>query len=139
MTGRVLVPFDGSPHSQRALEFAFDNFPAADVTAMYVIEIPEIPVFDDEERGLPVTRRAREFAESVLEEASEMAAGRDRDLETVVETGHAASRIIERADEESYDTIVLGSHGRTNVSDALLGGVTEKIVRTASVPVVVVR
>lgn len=41
MADRILVPYDGSPQSRAALELVFEEFPDGDVTALYVIEIPQ--------------------------------------------------------------------------------------------------
>jgi nucleotide-binding universal stress UspA family protein len=49
-----------------------------------------------------------------------------------------AAAIVRYADEHRVDLIVLGTHGRTGVSRALLGSVAERVVRTASCPVLAV-
>jgi nucleotide-binding universal stress UspA family protein len=53
--------------------------------------------------------------------------------------GFAASEIVAFAGKGGYDLIVLGTHGRTGLSHALLGSVAEKVVRTAPCPVLIVR
>jgi glycine betaine transporter len=50
-----------------------------------------------------------------------------------------ASEIVTLAQEESFDLIVIGTHGRTGIQHALLGSVAEKIVRRAHCPVLTVR
>jgi hypothetical protein len=50
----------------------------------------------------------------------------------------AAIEIVRYADEHEIDLIVLGTHGRTGVSRALIGSVAERVVRTASCPVLTV-
>lgn len=141
MTDRVLVPYDDSPLADEALEFALERFPDADLTVLYVIEIPDqqVTLLAGPELQLPVTDRARSYATAVLENAVELAADRDRTVETAIETGKPANRIVATATEGNYETIVMGSHGRTGLSRALLGSVAESVVRRAPVPVVVVR
>ncbi|AXR77422.1 universal stress protein [Natrarchaeobaculum sulfurireducens] len=140
MSDRILVAYDGSPPARTALEFAFDEFPDADVTALYVVEIPEgyLGVIDGPDISVPLTGKAREHADSVLEPARALAADCDRNLETEVDSGKPAHRIVERALEDDCETIVLGSHGRQAISRVVLGSVAERVVRRSPIPVAVV-
>jgi len=56
-----------------------------------------------------------------------------------VEVGRPYKRIVEKADEEKVDMIVMSTHGRTGLLHMLLGSVTEKVVRLARCPVLSVR
>lgn len=141
MADRVLVPYDGSPPSNKALEYAFETFPEADVTAVHVIEVPEshVAFLEGPEIRPPVTEKAREHATEILEGAMELAAARGRKLETDIMTGKPERRIVDYATRTDHETIVIGSHGRQGVSRILLGTVSEDVVRRAPMPVVVVR
>lgn len=141
MPDRILVPYDGSPQATTALELAFEEFPDAAVVALYVIEIPDgrWAQLLGPELQLPVTELARENAAEILESATEIAAERDRSLETKIVTGKPDHRIVAQAEEESVDLIVIGSHGQEGISRLLLGSVAEKVVRRSSVPVLVAR
>ncbi|MBI4608964.1 MAG: universal stress protein [Candidatus Rokubacteria bacterium] len=55
-----------------------------------------------------------------------------------VESGAPAARIVSYAERHGIDLIVLGTHGRTGVTRALLGSVAERVVRTAPCPVLTV-
>jgi nucleotide-binding universal stress UspA family protein len=57
---------------------------------------------------------------------------------TAVETGSPAAQIVRYAERVGADLIVLGTHGRTGVSRAILGSVAERVVRTAGCPVLAV-
>ncbi len=58
---------------------------------------------------------------------------------TAIESGiPTAERIVQYADRHGVDLIVMGTHGRTGVSRVLLGSVAERVVRTASCPVLTV-
>jgi nucleotide-binding universal stress UspA family protein/nitroimidazol reductase NimA-like FMN-containing flavoprotein (pyridoxamine 5'-phosphate oxidase superfamily) len=52
--------------------------------------------------------------------------------------GSAAAEIVRYADEQDIDLVVIGGHGRTGVTPALLGSVAERVARTATRPVLVV-
>lgn len=50
-------------------------------------------------------------------------------------TGDPAGRIVELAEEENIDLIVMGTHGRTGLKRLLMGSVAEAVVRRAKCPV----
>jgi len=50
----------------------------------------------------------------------------------------SGSKVIVKVASEGYDLVVMGTHGRTGLPHLLLGSVTEKVVRTATVPVLTV-
>ncbi len=47
--------------------------------------------------------------------------------------------VINTAIEEQVDSIIMGSHGRGNIAEQLLGSVAERVVRKAPVPVTIIR
>ena len=67
-----------------------------------------------------------------------MGPANDASTEIVVERGDACSEILRQAIDRKADLIVMGTHGRTGLRHVLLGSVTEKIIRNASCPVLVV-
>ncbi|SDJ90733.1 universal stress protein [Natronorubrum texcoconense] len=138
MSDRILVPYDGSPPAKKALEYAFEKFTDSDVTALYVVPVPDgyREMFVETEERVPVDE---ESGQTILEDAAELAAESGHELQTELDTGKPDHVIVEHAADEGYDTIVMGSHGRAGVSRLLLGSVAENVVRRATVPVVVVR
>ncbi|WP_440769618.1 universal stress protein [Natronorubrum sp. DTA28] len=139
MSDRILVPYDGSPPAKKALEYAFEKFTDPDVTALYVVPVPDgyREAFVETDDRVPIADE--EGGRTILEEAADIATERGRELTTELDTGEPNHVIVERAENEEYDTIVIGSHGRAGVSRLLLGSVAENVVRRATVPVVVVR
>ncbi len=142
MTNRVLVPLDGSSQSWAALEYAIEERRGIDVTALHVIdpveggyEVQVGDPFASEEWY----RRAREEADDLLAEARDRAEAAGVELDTATEVGRPPETIVEYAEREGLDEIVVGSHGRSGVSRILLGSVAEAVVRRSSIPVTVVR
>ena len=82
---------------------------------------------------------AEERAAGLLEEAEATAAEANLDIETDSTVGRPARTIVEYADEEGFDHIIVGSHGGKGLSRVLLGSVAETVVRRSSVPVTVAR
>lgn len=144
MINRILVAFDGSDPAVRALEYTFEVFPDAEVTALTVIDMSSRYGYGAEfELVLPTQEQLEEErhrAATVLEQALEDVAPdrRDNRVETIVEVGKPAATILERATGNEVDQIVMGTHGRTGVSRVLFGSVAESVVRRSEVPVVVV-
>lgn len=142
MTDRILVPFDGSPLSKRALEYTLERFRDASITAIYVID-PIDSIIAAEAGGIPSAQdwydAAKKRATSVLGSAQDMAAADGIDLDVVTEVGQPAREILEQAHEYDVHQIVMGSHGRKGLDRAILGSVAERVTRRATVPVTIVR
>lgn len=144
MSETVLVPVDGSPQSDRALDHAFEQFPDAEIVALTAVD-PVAAGYASapgpDAGGYPGEwiEQAQDRADSILDDAVERAAEHDREVDTVRVTDRPARAIVDYADEEGVDHIVIGSHGRTGVTRVLLGSVAENVVRRAPCPVTVVR
>lgn len=133
---------DGSPQSADALKYALREFADDDITVLHVINPIEAGY------GGTVTtpgsseewyEAESEAAEGLFESAQELADEYGVTLTTAVETGPPARTVVEYAEENDVDQVVVGSHGRTGVSRLLLGSVAETIVRRSPVPVTIVR
>ncbi|MDH3603124.1 MAG: universal stress protein [Candidatus Tectomicrobia bacterium] len=59
--------------------------------------------------------------------------------DATVTTGKAADTILQTAQEQKVDLIVMGTHGRTGLSHTLFGSVAEAVMRHARCPVLMVR
>lgn len=53
--------------------------------------------------------------------------------------GYAAEEILNRANDENADLIVMGTHGRKGIDRILFGSVAEKVVKNARIPVLTIR
>ncbi|MXV63924.1 universal stress protein [Natronorubrum sp. JWXQ-INN-674] len=146
MYDTILVPTDGSPGAEPAIENALDLARRYDasVHALSVIDVAELMELDylgdrtDFERTIePLEDAAKDAVQTVVAQARE----RDADLEvvTVVRQGIPFEVILEYADRIDADLIVMGTHGRRGLSRFLLGSTTERIVRASPVPVLTVR
>lgn len=61
------------------------------------------------------------------------------DVKIRVEKGIPYSKILEVEQEEDVSAIVLGSHGRSNLRDMLLGSVSDHVIRHSKKPVLVIK
>lgn len=145
---RVLVPYDGSPQSEAALDHAIETYPDAAIVALFVVDPVErlrdeghLPKsFEDVRREATADHGSvGKRVDDILSAAEQRAADHDREIETVVEPGHVARTVVEVAEELPADGIVIGSHARNLAARILLGSTAEDVVRHANVPVTVVR
>ncbi len=142
MTEHVLVAIDGSQPGERALEYAFEQFPEAEITVLTAIAVPGTTALSDSAFSLAeddLMDALRQQAEERLDVAAEVAAEYDIEIARVKKIGNPATAIIEYAEDHDIDHIVVGSHGRSGISRIVLGSVAEKVLRQAPAPVIVVR
>lgn len=139
MIRRILVPMDDSEMAQKALEYACENHPDAEITVLHVVGVPS-PMWG-EATGLALAddpkEAAEELAEAVFDRAREFAAEYDIEVDTDVQLGNPARAILNRA--EDFDAIVIGSHGGSVADRLFVGNIAEKVFRRSPVPVIVAR
>jgi nucleotide-binding universal stress UspA family protein len=82
-----------------------------------------------------IKRKVKEY----LEKAGEGLRSIKVTVKTQVATGKAAEEIIKAAEELKVDLIAMSTHGRSGLSLLTFGSITGKVLRTSSVPVLVVR
>ena len=134
----MVVGFDGSPPSVRALRWALRHAvrTGAAVVAVRAWEVPAgygygSGLGDDEDVAAVAERdRARGVADAIAEEP-------EVPVEARVVEGHPARVLIDQA--EGTGLLVLGNRGRGAFAEALLGSVSNYCVHHARYPVVVVR
>jgi nucleotide-binding universal stress UspA family protein len=144
MTDHVLVPLDDSPLSDHALEYALENHDDGEITVLHVLDFVEAGYGASMESTLPSYweewyETATAEAEELFTDAQATADEYGVDLRTETFVGQPARTIVEFAEDEGVDHLVMGSHGRTGLSRIIVGSVAEKVVRRAPCPVTVVR
>lgn len=138
----VLVPLDGSPLSDDALNHALETFDCR-ITVLNVVtpldeNMSEGGILEADEDRIAA---ARERADRLVERARDRAAEVDRTVETEVKENDPAETILEFVDENDVDHVVMGGHGgkRSSLARRLLGTVATEVVGKAPVTVTVVR
>jgi nucleotide-binding universal stress UspA family protein len=140
MPERVLVPVDDSAPARAARDLARRAFGDATLVLLHVINPAEagysaragFPSFSEDWFDQQENR-----AEALLDDLAGPVP--DRPVERVVEVGRPTRTIVEYAEDNDIDHVVIGSHGREGVSRLLLGSVAEAVVRRSPVPVTVTR
>jgi len=142
MGQQILVPVDGSDRSKEGLEYALTHFPDGEITALHVRsteEMGDLGLFSGLGGGPKESEDLVELSEEILEEATAIAEEHGTDIETDSVRGRPDRAIVQYADNNGSDLVVIGSHGREGARRVLLGSVAEKVVRRSPVPVLVVR
>jgi nucleotide-binding universal stress UspA family protein len=143
MTHRILVAVDLSDESIAALRTAraLADARGATLAVVHVLaNIGDVQPFFPQAYGINATnlleleRLAGEALELRLAEVEGCAS-----VERFVELGAPYAEIVRRAEAWNADLLVIGSHGRTGLSRAMLGSVAEHVVRAAHCPVLVSR
>ncbi len=142
MYKKILIATDGSKHSEEAEKHGLTLAKKleASVTALFVVEgihpsrtIVSPPSLLLEEQIETLRDEGKKIVDEVVKKGINMGV----DVEPVVAEGHPANEIIEHAAD--HDLVVMGTLGRSGLSHLVMGSVAEKVVRHASVPVLVVR
>jgi nucleotide-binding universal stress UspA family protein len=142
---RILVPVDFSPPSERAVRYAttLANRFGARVALLHVVEDPFVTGAWQSEAFVPnVPELLNDLitaARGHLGDLKKSLAAHGFVVETDVITGQPARAIVEHASTGGFDLIVMGTHGRTGLSHALMGSVAERVVQRAPCPVLTVR
>ncbi len=145
MYNSILVPTDGSPLSESAVDSALALAKAlgAQVTLLTTIEPFFMFAFAPEQ--IAETRDAyeqytREHAERHLGEAEARARALGVICDTVIQSaGDPHEAIIATARERGCDLIAMASHGRRGMKALVLGSVTAKVLTHSDIPVLVFR
>jgi len=139
----ILFPTDFSEHSQFAREHAVSlcRECGARLMVLHVIEEPIYPI-DVTPFGFSPVELARDCRDRVAKQMAQLIeeiGNEGIEVESLIVDGKPFVQIIGVAREKGADLIVIGTHGRSGLSHVLLGSVTEKVVRKAPCPVLIVR
>lgn len=144
MYQQILVPIDGSATSKLALQEAlkFAQQQNARLELVHVLE--DIWYFDQDNllNYAALLESMRSSGEKILAQAQTLAQQVGITVETKLLEARGeriASIIVEEAKRWSAELIIIGTHGRSGFSRLLLGSITEGVVRTAHIPVLLIR
>jgi nucleotide-binding universal stress UspA family protein len=138
----ILVPTDFSEYADYALDYAIElakTFQAR-LTVLYVFHLSSLALGEAPPTVLADTLEAME---THAQQRTQMALAHVQEAglqaDSAIVEGIPFQVIIETAESRDVDLIVMGTHGRTGLTHALMGSVAEKVVRLAPCPVLVTR
>ena len=153
MFRKILVAYDGSDHAKHALEYAVDVTDVRKGTLFILTVVPKVtlPIFPDEGFGAaPITAaqdfgeyqdRMKEMYKKSLDEAVTHIKEEFPDLkfETILIEGRPSATIVEQADKNDVDLIVIGSRGLGGITGWILGSTSRRVVDSCTKPVLIVK
>lgn len=136
----ILVPIDFSRHTEEALEHAvtFGEKYGAEITLLHVDEFVVSPLGATGIRDESVTAylgRKAVYLEEQFERVRAGLQGRNVRIRTQVLPGRAYKVIVEESERMQYDLIIIATRGLTHLSENLIGGTAERVVRLSRQPV----
>jgi nucleotide-binding universal stress UspA family protein len=138
---KILVPTDLQPTSQGAIDVALTMARKYDATVV-LLHVYAVPIYAFPDGALLSTANlANELSNAAqigLDRAARELSGRGVQISPVLREGSAEDEILSVAEEVGADLIVVGTHGRRGLTRALLGSVSESVLRDSKVPVLVV-
>jgi nucleotide-binding universal stress UspA family protein len=129
MFQRILIPVSDCPCSERAAETAVQ------LSRLLGCRLVFVHVLTDEEAEL---EEGREVAQRLLERMAQTARFSPVLRLTTVEGKCIAERILEVADDEQADLIVIGMHGRQGAERLMLGSVAQAVAGSSEIPVQII-
>ncbi len=135
----LLVPFDGSESSRKALLRACElaRMDGSEIAVLYVI--PRYEEMVDFFKTEAISKSLYREAEKIADSAKKLAAEQGASIKAIVQEGHTGDKIAEIANKFKSDLIVMGTHGWRGMSKAILGSTAERIIAYASCPVLIVK
>ncbi|AKB19869.1 MULTISPECIES: universal stress protein [unclassified Methanosarcina] len=141
--GKIMVATDGSELVKKAVDTAIEiaRLGGAKLYAIHVVESGSISLTHPRDMGWDKAMKEHLTAEGKKAAAYVETAGKaaNVEVEPVILEGNPAHEIIEFAEENDIDLIVMGTHGRTGVQRFLLGSVAQNVTRHSRKAVLVVR
>jgi nucleotide-binding universal stress UspA family protein len=147
---KVLIPFDFSEQAQNALNFATglaEKIDEVHIEVVNVIEVPYVssigtmgggesmPGMENQIFFIELMERRKEQ----IAELTEKYSGKNFSFNAKLKLGNAFKSISESILEETPDIVIMGSKGSSGLEEVLIGSNTEKIVRTATCPVITIK
>jgi nucleotide-binding universal stress UspA family protein len=141
MFKKILFPTDFSDVSKKAVKYIkqLKGAGAQEVIILHVIDEKELLVLSRVAgQYLQITAQIeKEVAQEMAAIDAEMTAEGFR-VKLKVKTGRPFTEIMATATEEKVSLIIMGSHGRSNIEEMLMGSVSENVIRHARVPLLVI-
>jgi nucleotide-binding universal stress UspA family protein len=135
---KILVGYDGSKYSEHAVSVALNLAHCCDAKLLvFAVARPPEPATRVELEAM--LDDAREHFEESFKHIQERAKEEDVEIETAIVVGHPTEQIIHRAETDNVDLVVLGHRGVSRFGVFKIGSTSDKVVRHAHCPVMIVR
>jgi nucleotide-binding universal stress UspA family protein len=143
MPGKILVGYDGSEASERALAYAVEHakIEGATIVLAHVLEWSPYAFLTPQEIEERHARRTKELARAesaILQPVSEQLSGSGVTVETELKYGHIAETLCAIAEAGGVGQIVIGRMGHSSMATRIFGSVASSLAQASPVPVTIV-
>jgi nucleotide-binding universal stress UspA family protein len=145
MFKKILYPTDFSDVAAKALDY-IKQLKEAGAQEVIILHVINQRIIDGLTRHamldkdiLQWQKKAKEIAEESLAEMSKSLENIGFTVKPIIKTGFPWREILEVEEKENPSLIVIGSHGRSNLSDMFLGAVSDRVIRKSKGPVMVIK
>jgi nucleotide-binding universal stress UspA family protein len=139
---RILVPFDGSQFALQALPHAREiaSHAAAEILLVHVMPVSLDHSLGDLAANPHFTENDPRYQEAhqQLEQAAKSLGSRHIKVSTYIASGYVPDMIIETANREQCDLIVMATHGTSGWRRWALGSVTDRVLKHSTTPLLVI-
>ncbi|MCL5057980.1 MAG: universal stress protein [Actinobacteria bacterium] len=145
MYKKVLVPLDGSIRANVAAEHAMELAKTMNAEVMFLHVIPALPPYvnsySDRLGGAyqQINDELETTGREIMDKARKEYENSGVSLEVKVIWGNPAMEICRESKEGRFDLIIMGSRGLGEIKGYLMGSISNRVVRHASCPVLIVR
>ncbi|MGB2814920.1 MAG: universal stress protein [Dehalococcoidales bacterium] len=150
MFERIMVPLDGSKVGEAALEHVeriiakiAPNVKIEVILLQVLTSLTHYVIAGEASVQVPYTDKEIDYitrkAKVYLSTTGECLKSKGVSIKTKVVTGKADEEIVKTADELKVDLIAMSTHGRSGLSRLTFGSITAKVLRSANIPVLVIR
>lgn len=138
---KILVPIDGSKHSDLAIKKAreFAELSGSSVVLLHVNDFHQHMFNYNAGVEENFFELFDQMADNILESGREKLLELGDRVETIKLEGSVANKIIEYANANDFDLVIIGSHGKGAIHEYLMGGVAHKIILHVNKPVLIAR
>ncbi|MDO9518239.1 MAG: universal stress protein [Methanosarcinaceae archaeon] len=138
---KILIATDGSEPNKKAVSYGIElaRLSGAKVNIVYVVDTAAFASIPMDAGWEMMYELLQKEGNVVIEQTVDDAKAVGIDIEGSLLEGHPSHEIIEFAQNNDIDVIVLGTLGKGGLDRFLLGSVAEKVTRNSKIPVLVVR
>ncbi|MEM0143477.1 MAG: universal stress protein [Candidatus Parvarchaeum sp.] len=139
---RIMIGFDGSEYSKRAVDYVIDNFDKKSTICLVYVEEMVMPLYlsnpslfvDDK-----IIKKIRDKAKTELKNQAEQIKKKGFKVEYKYLEGYPPNEIIREAKRKNSNIIIVGSRGMGKWKGAVLGSVSQALTVMSKIPLLIIK
>ncbi len=143
MYSKILVPLDGSKLGERAIQHAEEiaGRAKAEIIFFQVVQNPlrSVPIAAGQKEDTKALQEVTDKASAYLDKVASPLKAKGIKARSVVRVGEPKGKILEEAQKENVDLIVMSTHYHGELYKMVVGTITEKVIRGTERPVLLVK